>query len=619
MNFLGKAWRILVGIKDALVLAIMLFFFAGLYALLTATPNAAAVNAGALHVALDGVVVEQPERSSPQELLLSSTERVREYRLRDLVHALETAATDNRIKVVALDLDGFWGGGQVALQSVGNALDAVRKAGKPVIAFGTGYSDDSYILAAHASEIWLDPMGATILAGPGGSSPYFKGLIDRLGINVNVYRVGKFKSFVEPFTRTDKSPEARAADQQLADALLENWTSDLKAARPKAQISQYMRNPERMAESPSMAEAALKSGLVDKLGDRIAWSNRIAEIAGRTQGDTADSFNGTDLADYVAANPLPSNGDIGVVTIAGNIVDGEAPAGTAGGETIARIILDALEQRPLKALVVRVDSPGGSAIASERMRQAILQAKLRNKIPVVVSMGNVAASGGYWVAMAGDKVLAEPSTITGSIGVFGLLPTFEKSLSKIGVTADGVRTTPLSGQPDILMGTNAATDALLQSGVNDIYRRFTTLVAKERKLPLSRVDAIAQGRVWDGGTARQIGLVDAFGSLDDAIKEAARLAKLDPEKAEPVYLDHMPNWFEIYMRNLQDTSARASYPSDAYSRMIMRQQAAFATGVADGLAILNGPAVQVRCLSCPAVPRIENRQSAIRSFFKEIF
>lgn len=617
MTFLGKAWRFLVGVKDALVLLAMLLFFGALYAFLSGSPNAGAVEDGALLVALDGTIVEQPQSASPAELLTGAANEVRETRLRDVVHGIETAASDSRVKVIALDLDSFWGGGQVAVQRVGNALEKFRKTGKPVIAFATAYSDNSYLLAAHASEVWLDPMGMTFIAGPGGTQPYFKGLIDKLGVNVRVYRVGKFKSFVEPYTRSEQSPEAKAAGQALADALFSSWKADVKAARPKAQIETYAANPPAATTGVGYAQAALSAGLVDKLGSKIAWSKRVGEIAGTDDNAAADTFRGTEFADYLAAHPYsPKGGRVGVVTVAGSIVDGEAPAGTAGGDTISRLILDAIAGGDLEALVVRVDSPGGSALAAERIRLAVLEAR-KAKLPVVVSMGNVAASGGYWIATAGDKVFAEPATITGSIGVFGILPTFENTAAKIGVSGDGVSTTPLSGQPDILRGTNAVTDQLMQGGVEDIYRRFTGLVATSRKIPLPRVLEIAEGRVWDGGSARQLGLVDAFGSIDDAVAEAARRAKLDPEKVHPVYLDRIPSWMELLAKGwFSEEPAEAA--RDGWSKMILRQQAAMATGLEDGLFVLSGPAVQVRCLSCPAVPRLKARDSFFKTLLNKV-
>ena len=605
MTFIGKIWRILIGIKDGLVLLAMLLFFGLLYAALSSTPNNATVHTGALYIDLSGTIVEQPQQASPEELLLGGGQS-NEHRLRDVVHVLETAAEDPRIKVVALDLDGFWGGGQVALQRVGDALDKVRKSGKPVIAFASGYMDDGYLLASHASEIWLDPMGIAIIAGPGGNQPYFKGLVDKLGVTVNVYRVGKYKSFVEPFIRTDQSPEARAANQALADAIFADWMANAKSARPKAKLDAYIAASANM-DGP-MSDKARQFGIVDQVADKLAWAKRIAKIAGTEDDQPADSFKQTDFADYLTANPLPSDGKIGIITVAGEIVDGEAPAGSAGGDTIARIILDALAKKELKALVLRIDSPGGSALASEKIRQALLQAKAQG-IPVIASMGNVAASGGYWVAMAGDKVFAEPGTITGSIGVFGVLPTFEKSLAKLGVTADGVGTTPLSGQPDLLRGTNAATNQLFQAGVEDVYRRFTGLVAAQRKLTLTKVMEIAEGRVWDGGSARQLGLVDAFGSLEDAISEAAKRAKLSGHDARPVYLDRMPNWFELYAEGLMGSEARA--PIDPYGHLMLRQQAGLIAGVQDGLTILNGPAIQVRCLGCPSAPKIVRKKDTL--------
>ena len=605
MTFIGKIWRILIGIKDGLVLLAMLLFFGLLYAALSSTPNNATVHTGALYIDLSGTIVEQPQQASPEELLLGGGQS-NEHRLRDVIHVLETAAADPRIKVVALDLDGFWGGGQVALQRVGDALDKVRKSGKPVIAFASGYMDDGYLLASHASEIWLDPMGIAIIAGPGGNQPYFKGLVDKLGVTVNVYRVGKYKSFVEPFIRTDQSPEARAANQALADAIFADWMANAKSARPKAKLDAYIAASANM-DGP-MSDKARQFGIVDQVADKLAWAKRIAKIAGTEDDQPADSFKQTDFADYLTANPLPSDGKIGIITVAGEIVDGEAPAGSAGGDTIARIILDALAKKELKALVLRIDSPGGSALASEKIRQALLQAKAQG-IPVIASMGNVAASGGYWVAMAGDKVFAEPGTITGSIGVFGVLPTFEKSLAKLGVTADGVGTTPLSGQPDLLRGTNAATNQLFQAGVEDVYRRFTGLVAAQRKLPLTKVMEIAEGRVWDGGSARQLGLVDAFGSLEDAISEAAKRAKLSGHDARPVYLDRMPNWFVLYAEGLMGSEARA--PIDPYGHLMLRQQAGLIAGVQDGLTILNGPAIQVRCLGCPSAPKIVRKKDTL--------
>nr|MBA3898421.1 signal peptide peptidase SppA [Sphingomonadaceae bacterium] len=543
MSLVRGAWRLLVGIKDALVLVLMLLFFGLLYAGLSLRPNAGAVGHGALLLNLKGSIVEQPS-AVRAGAILSGQQRAHQFRLRDIVGAVDAAATDDRVKAVVLDLDGFSGGGQVALEGVGAALDRVKRAGKPVLAFATGYSDDAYLLAAHASEIWLEPMGLALFAGPGGSRLYYKGLIDKLGVNAHVYRVGKYKSFVEPYTRSDASPEAKAADEALAAALWQGWQADVLRARPKARIAAYVADPAAATASGDLARGAQFAGIVDTLGSRDAFGRRVARLVGT--GKRNQDFATVALAPFVAAHP-PEEGDgrVGVVTVAGDIVDGEADAGRAGGETIAGIIRRAVAAGKVKALVLRVDSPGGSALASERIRVALANARERG-LPVVVSMGNVAASGGYWVSTAGERVFAEPATITGSIGVFGIVPTFEGALAKIGVTSDGVKTTPLSGQPDIVGGTSAAFDTIIQKSIESTYGRFVTLVSMARKLNPDRVNEIGQGRVWDGGSARQLGLVDAFGGIDDAVAEAARRAGLDPKAPHAVWLDKPPSWAEAF-------------------------------------------------------------------------
>lgn len=598
MRFIGKVWRLIVGVKDALVLLFMLLFFGSLYAALSYTPSTGSASEGALVIDLAGVIVEQPVKADPLALV-SGSSLLREYRLRDVIRALDTAATDGRVKIVVLDFDGFMGAGQAALSDVGAAVDRVKRSGKQVIAYSTGYSDGGYRIAAHASEVWLNPMGAVFLSGPGGTNIYFKGLMDRLGITANVYRAGAYKAAVEPFTRSDMSPEAREANQALASAILENWLDEVGRARPKAQLRPYIAQPvERLtASGGDMARAALTAGLIDKIGDRTALGARIAEVAGSADASVPGSFNAITFDDWIGSNPAPSTGEIGILTIAGEIVDGEAGPGTAGGDTIAEQLRTGLAERDLKALVVRVDSPGGSTFASERIRQAVLDAK-RSGLPVVISMGSVAASGGYWVATAGDYIFAEPETITGSIGVFGILPSFEGALAKLGIGADGVKTTPLSGEPDVLRGPSDTADRLLQLGVDDTYRKFVGLVAAARKLPPQRVDQIAQGRVWDGGSARQLGLVDGFGSLDAAVAEAARRAKLDPRAVKAVWLEPAPTWIERFFSGMgtSDAPAQAAFLSAGRDPETILRRA-----LADADTLLRAPAIQARCLECPRI------------------
>ncbi|HEY0164910.1 MAG TPA: signal peptide peptidase SppA, partial [Sphingomicrobium sp.] len=546
---------------DGLVLLFMILFFALLYAGLSARPQP--VGDGVLAFDLDGVVVEQPSLATVSELASGGT-GLKQHRLRDLVAALDEARTDDRVKAVALDLDGFLGGGQTAMADLSDALRRVRASGKPVVAYATGYTDDGYQLAAAASEIWLNPLGVVLIAGPGGSNLYFKGLLDKLGVTANVYRVGTYKAAVEPFTRTDMSPEAEQNYLALSGALLETWRDSVVRARPKAKVDPYLRDMAGAVEAAGgdMGRAALAAGLVDKLGDRRAFEARLARLGGEDD-DAPGGYSAIKLKSYIADRvDAGTDGPIGVVTVAGEIVDGKAAEGTAGGDSVAMAIEQGLRQGGLKALVVRVDSPGGSVLASERIRQAILAAKDKG-LPVVVSMGSVAASGGYWVATPANYIFAEPSTITGSIGVFGILPSFQGSLEKLGLGADGVKTTPLSGEPDLLRGPSPEVSRLLQASVESIYTRFLGLVAQSRRKPPAEIDRIAQGRVWDGGTARQLGLVDGFGGMEEAIAKAAQLAKLDDGNRGVRYLERPQSLTDSLVAMLASDELDERAPEDA--------------------------------------------------------
>ena len=603
MRFLRALWRFLKAVKDVLALLALLLFFGLIFALLSSGGKTSIPSGGgALVLQLKGSLSEQPADARPLDFVSSAGgPQLDQFRLRDVVRALNTAATDDRVKTVVLDLDGFTGGGQAAVSAVGHALDGVR-AHKPVLAFATGYDDPSYLLAAHASEVWLDPIGAVLTAGPGGSQLYYKGLLDKLGVTAHVYRVGKFKSAVEPFIRTEASPEAKAESQALVAALWGRWQAEVAAARPKAHFADYLASlTSGHIPNTTLAANAQAMGLVDKLGDRIAFGERVAQIAGTPDKAAAPGdYKTISLSDWEQANPVPTGGDaIGVLTVAGDIVDGKAGAGTAGGDSIAEALGKAVAKGNLKALVVRVDSPGGSVTGSDRIRSAILAAKAKG-LPVVISMGSLAASGGYWVSTAGDTIIADPSTITGSIGVFGIIPTFEGSLGKIGLSADGVQATPLSGEPDALRGTTPVIDALIQAGINQVYAHFTGLVAAARHLPIQRVDEIGQGRVWDGVAAQKIGLVDRFGTLEDAIAEAARRAKLDPAKVHPVYIEREKSAVVRFLQMLagnSDSSVDAS-ATDPFASLGRRPDMILAHAVGDARRIMTGPAVQVRCLAC---------------------
>ncbi|MEO8175778.1 MAG: signal peptide peptidase SppA [Sphingomicrobium sp.] len=601
MRFVRAVWKLLVGIKDALVLLFMLLFFGLLYAGLSARPQP--IKDGVLALELDGTVVEEPANLQLSEL--AGGGRLKQYRLRDLIAALDEARTDDRVKAVALDLEGFLGGGQAAISDLSDAVRKVRGSGKPVIAYAVGYTDDSYQLGAAASEVWLNPLGAVAIAGPGGSNLYFKGLLDKLGVTANVYRVGTYKAAVEPYTRSDMSPEAEQNARALGGALLESWRESVLRARPKAKIDAFLKDMPGAVDAAGgdMAKAALDAGLVDKLDDRRAFEARLAELGG-DDDNSAAGYRQVKLDAYINdTGTRHGSGPIGIVTIAGTIVDGKAGAGTAGGDSIANAIENGLRDGDLKALVVRIDSPGGSVLASERIRQAIVAAK-DQKLPVVVSMGSVAASGGYWVATPADFIFAEPSTITGSIGVFGVIPSFQGTLAKLGIGADGVKTTPLSGEPDVLKGPSPEASRLIQASVESIYRHFLEIVAQSRHKQPADIDRIAQGRVWDGGTARQIGLVDGFGGMEQAIAKAGELAKLDPDHRGVRYLER-PRSFKDSLIDMLASEDRGdgAAPRDAFAAIGGRPADELAAAIADLRSVLDGPRIQVRCIECgPVAP-----------------
>jgi protease-4 len=600
MAFLKTLWSIAVGVKDALVLILLLVLFGGLWAAFNATGPAIRVPDGsALLVDLDGVLVDQASDVSPLAAL-SGNVGLAETEAHDLVRAIDLAAADDRISMVVLDLDGFVGGGLANLQAVGDALGRFRKAGKRVEAFAIGYADDGYFLASHADRIWLDPLGTVAISGPGGNSLYFRSALEKLRVTVEVFRVGTYKSFIEPFTRDDSSAEARAADQALADDLWAVWRAGVQRQRPKLDMAAHATSwPSRVAgANRTQAELSLDSGLVDMLASDMDFRRDLAKRLGAgDEPDLPGDYRRIEADRYLAASaPREPGKAVALVHVSGSIVDGEAPpGGQAGGTSIARQIDRATADPEVAAIVLRVDSGGGSVTASETIRQALLQARVAKK-PVVASLGPVAASGGYWVAMAADTVFAQPSTITGSIGVFGIVPTFERTLADLGVSTDGVATTPLSGQPDILGGLNEPTRAIFQGGVGDIYRRFVTLVAEARKLPVAEVEAIAEGRVWSGTRALQLKLVDRHGDLEAAIAEAGRRAGIEGRPPVRVFREEPP----FLVRLLSDVGTGAAPPVDALTRQVLASRARAVAQVQTALAVADGPAIQAHCLTCAA-------------------
>lgn len=609
MTFLKSAWAFVVGVKDALVLLAMLLLFAALWAAFS--PSSAAIKVphnAALNIELDGVLVDQASEPSPLSLI-TSDEIIPETETARLVKIIDMAAEDPAIKMITLDLNGFLGGGLANLESVGAALTRFRAKNKEVDAWATAYSDDSYYLAAHADRIGVSPMGAVMIRGMGGSNLYFKDALDKLKVNVEVFRVGTYKSFVEPFTRNESSPEAKAADQMLADDLWASWRSGVERQRKGLDVAALLQSwPSRTAGANlNQAELARDAGLVDVVVNEADWRTGLVEKLGAgDEPDIPGDYKRIDARNYwLAKRPLKESGPgVAVVHVAGAIVDGSAAPGQAGGDTIAELIDQATADPDVLAIVVRVDSGGGSALASEKIREAMQEARNR-ELPVIASFGPVAASGGYWVGAGADMIFASPATVTGSIGVFGIIPTFEGTLDKLGISTDGVTTTPYSGQPDVAGGLNEPTRALIQGGVRDIYAQFLALVATSRKMPVAEVEKIAEGRVWSGVRAKELKLVDQFGDLDAAVAEAGRRAKIEGKPRVIVMRPQQP--FLVQVMQMLEGGANEAAPRDAMATAVIAGRMRAAAQVAEAVEVARGATVQASCMGCSswrvALPR----------------
>ena len=476
-----------------------------------------------------GPVVEQPGEVDPATLLLGSGE-LNTTPLRDITETLKRAAEDERITGVVLNLGEMTSISPANLETVGAALQTFKESGKSLIAHGDYYDQAQYLLASYADTVILHPMGQVLLPGYGGSQLFYNELLDKLGVNVHIFRVGTYKAAVEPFERNNMSDESRANSQQLVDELWQRYLTQV--AQNRGLSEQLLRSytndfgDHLRASDGDTAATALEHGLVDELLSRPQLRNHLRELAGGSEGDAAAGT--IEFQQYLAltsGSDLPRENEIGVIVAEGTIDVGDQPRGVVGADSLAALIREARRDDNVKAVVLRIDSPGGSAMASELIRQELDLLQTSGK-PLVVSMGGTAASGGYWIAAMADEIWASPATITGSIGIFGMIPTFEGSLASIGVYADGVSTTPLT-RADPFTGISEPLAAVFQATVEDGYRRFLRLVAGGRGMTEEQVDAVGQGQVWSGTQAQQYGLVDYLGDLDDAIEAAARLAEVN--------------------------------------------------------------------------------------------
>lgn len=491
---------------------------------------------GALLVDLKGVIVDQTATQNPlgevgRELLGVSSSQLQENSLFEVVDTLRRATQDPKIKGMVLKLDEFAGADQPSLNYIGKALNEFKKTGKPIFAVSGYYSQPQYYLASYADKIYLTSQGAVGIYGFGFQNLYYKTLLENLKVSTHIFRVGTYKSAVEPLMRNDMSAESREASLRLVNSLWSTYLTQVAENRSITKEDVFPGAKEMIAQLRNAdgdnATYALNRKLVDSVS---SYAQFEADMTETFQWDKENQqFNNISIYDYAdtLTSSLPANdeGNIAVVVVQGAIIDGESIPGSAGGTTIANQIRQARLDPNIKALVLRVNSPGGSVSASEQIRSEVAAFKQQKK-HVVVSMGGLAASGGYWISTPANKIIASPSTLTGSIGIFGVINTFENSLESIGVYTDGVTTSPLAG----LSVTNKLPEEfaeLLQLDIESGYKTFIHLVAESRKKTPAQIDRIAQGRVWVGIDAKNVGLVDEFGDFDDAIDAAAKMAKID--------------------------------------------------------------------------------------------
>ena len=478
---------------------------------------------------LKGDIVEQ-HSGNLREAFMSNVrgDLQRTVQLRDLLTVLNAAAKDSSISSVVLMLDDLDGAGLANLHEVGSAIDRVKAAGKPVVAWGGSFDQKRYLLASHASEVYMHPMGSFLIEGFGRHRNYYRDALDKIGVTVNLMKVGSYKSAAEPYIANGPSPAATEAEAYLYNALWEGYTSDVEKNRkmaPGAVMAFINGMPKLMEEAKgNVGKIAMASKLVDGLKTRDEV--RAMMIKRGVKDDEGKTFRQVSFNDYLSRHDEKLFGEgIGVVIAAGEITDGTASPGAIGGQSTANLIRKAREDDQIKAIVLRVDSPGGSAYGSELIRRELELTRAAGK-PVVVSMGSVAASGGYWIAMAADEVIADRSTVTGSIGVFSLIPTADKVADKLGIHTAGYTTTWLAGATNLLRPLDPRMAQLMQSSVNYIYDEFTTRAAVARKTTQAKIDEVGQGRVWTGLQAQERGLVDTIGSYGDALRSAAKRAKL---------------------------------------------------------------------------------------------
>jgi len=535
----------------------------------------------ALVIAPEGRLVEQYSTDPVSRALgkaLGDT-NVEELQLRDLVRAIEAAKDDKKIERVVLNLDKLQPSGFASMREVAAALQELRAAGKQVVAFSENMGQSQYLLAAQADEVYLDPMGSLLLEGLGRYRQYFRaGLQDKLGVDVHLFKVGEYKSAAEPYVLDAASPQAKEADLFWMNDVWQRYLGDIATARKldAAQLAAGIDTlPEGIAAAGGdLARFALQQKLVDGLKTREEVEALLAD-RGVADGDADGGFRQIALGDYLTQvdarrSPIDKRPQVAVVVAEGEIAGGDLPAGRIGGVSTSALLREARDDDDVKAVVLRVDSPGGEVFASEQIRREVDALKAAGK-PVVVSMGDLAASGGYWISMNADRIYADESTITGSIGIFGMIPNFARSLDKIGVHTDGVGTTRFAGAFDVTRPMDPAVGRVIQSVIDKGYADFTGKVAQARDRSVEAIDEVARGRVWSGAQAKERGLVDEFGGLKAAVADAATRAKLGgQDKYRVRYIEKMATPFAQFMTGFAGSRAGAWMLSDSgLARMML--------------------------------------------------
>ncbi|EEF0676999.1 signal peptide peptidase SppA [Salmonella enterica subsp. enterica serovar Menston] len=608
-GFFKWTWRVLNLVREMVLNLFFIFLVlvgVGIWMQIGNGSNSEQTARGALLLDISGVIVDKPSTNHRlgalgRQLFGASSDRLQENSLFDIVNAIRQAKDDRNITGIVLDLKNFTGADQPSMRYIGKALREFRDSGKPVFAVGENYSQGQYYLASFANKIWLSPQGQVDLHGFATNGLYYKTLLDKLKVSTHVFRVGTYKSAVEPFIRDDMSPAAREADSRWIGELWQNYLHTVSANR---QISPQQLFPGAQAIIDGLTSVGgdtAKYALDHKLVDALASSADVEKALTKQFGwsKTENNYRAISYYDYSLKTPADTGGTIAVIFANGAIMDGEETPGNVGGDTTASQIRDARLDPKVKAIVLRVNSPGGSVNASEVIRAELAAARAAGK-PVVVSMGGMAASGGYWISTPANYIVASPSTLTGSIGIFGVINTVENSLSSIGVHSDGVSTTPLA---DISMtkALSPEVQQMMQLSIEYGYKRFITLVADARKRTPEQIDKIAQGHVWTGEDAKANGLVDSLGDFDDAVAKAAELAKLkqwhlDYYQDEPTVLDMVMDSMTGSVRAMLPEAIQAMLPAP----LVSAANTVKAEG--DKLAAFNDPQNRYAfCLTCANV------------------